>query len=737
MSIRSGASVDHWRAVSLVPRGLRTGRAPSMGNSWSRWASLAPLWAPRGGGSSPTPGIASGMRDVGPPSVRSRATVCPDDDGEGLGGVTSGCAGACGRRARSPTPHPRRRWPAPCSPPERGLPAIGWSRPALTSRGSPLVARTWDPGADSPFGHYWVDRPPLLLALDPAHGHRRAVCTGIRWVAVVGSALLVLAAGGRGSRGRAVGCARCLRPHRGPHRARARRPWRATRRSTSWPPRAKIAVPAGARGLGLAGPARRCGPGHRARRRLSRGCSQGRRSGCKQNLAGALVFAAVLLVGEWVRSDDRRSARPRADRRGLPRRGGRPRRRRPCVWAVAEGVRLSALWYALFGFRADAFDVIVGGPLGAPLTAGGGHRRRGVHLGTGAPAALVRAVAAHASGRERPVLTLATPRCPPRSTARRWSMGGSYWRPYLFGLVPAAGARPSRCWHPATPGDQARARHAAACVTGVVVAVLVAGSRCSAAVQWARDLADGSAGSTSALLGARDRCRRPSQGDTLTVWRRPGRRPARVRRWTPPTSTCGGLPARHPRSGVAAPGRRCSTGHGHRRGSWPGPGSTPGRTAPRRPWARSCASGTSRSATACGGHVLYRLRDEPRPAPAVGCARRARWPRAAAERLTSAQRPMRLGSAQARGPVSDSAARRTVPSSDEAVGGVDLGRHVAVGARSGHDPLSCSSATTARVWWGRPDRGDRRSMARAAQTSSTARIRARLSRATRSLRAAN
>ena len=30
MSIRSGASVDHWRAVRVVPRAARTGRAPSM-----------------------------------------------------------------------------------------------------------------------------------------------------------------------------------------------------------------------------------------------------------------------------------------------------------------------------------------------------------------------------------------------------------------------------------------------------------------------------------------------------------------------------------------------------------------------------------------------------------------------------------------------------------------------------------------------------------------------------------
>jgi hypothetical protein len=57
------------------------------------------------------------------------------------------------------------------------LPAL--TRPVRADEaGFLLVARAWDPRPDSMFGPYWVDRPPLLIAVfkgvDLAGGETRA-----------------------------------------------------------------------------------------------------------------------------------------------------------------------------------------------------------------------------------------------------------------------------------------------------------------------------------------------------------------------------------------------------------------------------------------------------------------------------------------------------------------------------------------------------------------------------------
>ena len=90
---------------------------------------------------------------------------------------------------------------------------------------------------------------------------------------------------------------------------------------------------------------------------LGAGLLAGLALGFKQNLVGGLVFATVLFVGSW---------RP----------GGSPGRGAPALpallagaavpvlatggWAVAAGVRLPTLWYAVYGFRADAAEVLAG-----------------------------------------------------------------------------------------------------------------------------------------------------------------------------------------------------------------------------------------------------------------------------------------------------------------------------------------------------------------------------------------
>ena len=54
--------------------------------------------------------------------------------------------------------------------------------PSSDEAGFPMVARSWSPSADSLYGRYWVDRPPVLLAAyrwtDGLLGAARAAAAG-------------------------------------------------------------------------------------------------------------------------------------------------------------------------------------------------------------------------------------------------------------------------------------------------------------------------------------------------------------------------------------------------------------------------------------------------------------------------------------------------------------------------------------------------------------------------------
>ena len=64
--------------------------------------------------------------------------------------------------------------------------------PSSDEAGFLLVARSWEPNADSLYGHYWVDRPPVLLA---AYRWSDALlgALGPRLLALVLAAVLVVA----------------------------------------------------------------------------------------------------------------------------------------------------------------------------------------------------------------------------------------------------------------------------------------------------------------------------------------------------------------------------------------------------------------------------------------------------------------------------------------------------------------------------------------------------------------
>ncbi len=483
------------------------------------------------------------------------------------------------------------------------MPSIGRSLGPDES-GFTLVARTWHPTPASPYGQYWVDRPPPLIALvklTDAIGGLHA----LRWVAALGCALLVLAAA-----------------------ALARQVARTGAPGTSG--RAAVLTALGVTALvssasidlvyakgevlslpllvGSAWLVLRALHSRSALAAVLAGLLAGSAIGLKQNLFNGIVFAVVVLVGETVRHT--------LTRRDLARLGGAflGAALLPAAvtagWALAAGVHLSALWYAIYGFRSDAFDVILSGPVGAPI-------RRAEHLvvvATTTGLALLFLwflLSSRRLSRERPVLTLATIAVMVVD-AVSLALGGSYWTPYLFGMVPAA-ALSLALLTSADPATPRWGRHRV--VTGAVVAVLVASSVVAGA-RWVRSWPTNGPSNGVAVGRAIGAASHP--GDTLTVW--------------------GGQADVQLASALASPYQYL----------WSLPARTrdPGSTqlaallaGPQAPtWFLSWAGldawrdGTAASVgpvlreryvrvgQACGGHILYRQKAAPRDAPAVSCA---------------------------------------------------------------------------------------------------------------------
>jgi 4-amino-4-deoxy-L-arabinose transferase-like glycosyltransferase len=302
------------------------------------------------------------------------------------------------------------------------LPAL--TRPVRADEaGFLLVARAWDPQPDSMFGPYWVDRPPLLIAVfkgvDVAGGETALRVLG----ALVCGLVVVLAARVAGQ----VGGPRAV-------------PWGAVVAAAllSNPMIDVVAV----KGELLALPlllgsilltllaVRRTS----VWLALSSGLVAGLALGLKQNLATGLVFAAVLLVastltGRLPTRDAVRIGLAGVAGAAVPVLG-------TVVWAAVEGVRMSTLWYAVYGFRSDAARVIADGSADAP-------QRRAllllvIALATGLLPVLAGLVA-H--------LRELWPDDPPVVAATVAVVGvdlvgvvagGSFWQDYLTPLIPGA-----------------------------------------------------------------------------------------------------------------------------------------------------------------------------------------------------------------------------------------------------------------------------------------------------------
>ncbi|TIC84348.1 hypothetical protein [Nocardioides sp. GY 10127] len=310
--------------------------------------------------------------------------------------------------------------------------------------GFTLVARSWDPQPDSLYGPYFVDRPPLVIALFGA-GDALAGTHAVRALGAVTSGLAVLLAAPAGRLVAGAGSGGSWADDRPTRTAGG---WSAlvTAAALSTPlldvastKGEVLAVPfllaAAVLGLLVVG----VGPHPPSRPvtaalSLVAGFCAGVPLGLKQNLAGGLVLLAALGVAAVV--SRRMSVRRFVVAALAALAGAALPIGAQVAWALGSGVRPGTLWETVYGFRGEAATVLAAQPSDAPLTRAGILVLAGLLAGLGL---VVGGFVANARGEwaRDPVVTSAI------AALLAWDavslvLGGSYWRDYLFPLVPGA-----------------------------------------------------------------------------------------------------------------------------------------------------------------------------------------------------------------------------------------------------------------------------------------------------------
>ena len=307
------------------------------------------------------------------------------------------------------------------------FPSLVWPLRA-DEAGLLLVARNWSPHPDSLYGTYWVDRPPILVglvrAVDSVGGPGL-----LRLVAAMGLAAMVLLAadaarsmarltdradGERLAAWAAVACAALagstmIEPL-------------AAKSEVLGVPLVMACVAAALRALVHRSVGWAAGAGLAGMLAL----------GMKQNIAGGLVFGAVLLVVSLAR----RTLPGRAFARlSLGALAGAAVPVLGCVaWALSVGVPLHTLWYDIYGFRSDAVAVLADQPNAAP------RRRALMLLGTFALTGMA-AITILCAARLRAVWRVHAPLAAAVTAMLvvdgvGLALGGSFWQAYLLVLVP-------------------------------------------------------------------------------------------------------------------------------------------------------------------------------------------------------------------------------------------------------------------------------------------------------------
>lgn len=288
--------------------------------------------------------------------------------------------------------------------------------------GFTLVARSWDPRPDSVYGDLFVDRHPLVIAV---FGLTDAVA-GPHAIRLVGALACALAVLGAAAVARSVGSERSAR-------------WTAVAVAALLTNTVIDAVSVKGELLALPLTFTAIWLALQAVERRSAGLAftgallATTALGLKQSLVGGLAFGAVLLLAARLAG--------RLDTAALARLGTAA-----CAgvvvpvvatvaWATAAGIDLGTLWYAVYGFRADA-AVVLGESTSTAPTA------RAVTLAFVALGAgmvfVIGGFVVHLrrEWRADPVVTAATLAIVVADGVAL-VLGGSYWRDYLFQLVPA------------------------------------------------------------------------------------------------------------------------------------------------------------------------------------------------------------------------------------------------------------------------------------------------------------
>jgi len=304
-------------------------------------------------------------------------------------------------------------------------PGLLWP-PYPDEAGYLTVARTWDPGATSMYGHYFVDRTPILVGVFDLADH----LGGIGFLRVLGAiacAWLVLAA---------AGCARVITRD---DRAVA---WTAV--VTAAIVSARVIDPVAAQGELLAIPLivtsfwlsllalEQSAALRSAALAVGAGLCGVLAVGLKQNMASALLFGGVLLVAARVAG---RISWPAFARLAVAATAGAAVPVLAVVmWARSAGVHLDELWYAVYGFRSDALAVIAGGREPAALDRAGEVVVTVLVTGLAAIAFLF-VLRLRPIWRADPVVACGAVALLVFDGASL-ALGGSFWPPYVFGLVP-------------------------------------------------------------------------------------------------------------------------------------------------------------------------------------------------------------------------------------------------------------------------------------------------------------
>lgn len=304
---------------------------------------------------------------------------------------------------------------------------VGLFRPVRPDEaGFTLVARAWAPDADSVYGPYFVDRPPLLVATYGAADWLAGPLTVRVLGAVAVTALVLLAAmtarlvaGASAARWTAVlVAALCVTPLIDVVAAKGE----------------LLGLPLVMGGCLFALLALRRADGRRALLLAgAAGAVSATALGLKQSLVGGLVFGGVLLLVAVLGREV--TLRRGAALAGAALAGAAVPVLATVGWAVAAGVRLEVLAYAVWGFRADASAVLAAQPASAPT------ERAALLVVVAAGAGMVAVIGGllvHVRdevGRDAPVTWAVLAMLGADTLALVAS--GSYWRDYLLVLVPS------------------------------------------------------------------------------------------------------------------------------------------------------------------------------------------------------------------------------------------------------------------------------------------------------------